>query len=490
MKRIQAKPTPRLRCAIYCRKSSEEGLRQEFNSLDAQRAACEAYVASQRSLGWICLADRYEDGGYSGGNTERPALQRLMADIAAGNVEVVVVYKIDRLSRSLADFVKLMAAFEERKVAFVSVTQAFDTSSSMGRLTLNILLSFAQFEREIIGERIRDKLAASRQRGKWTGGTPILGYDVDRSGPSPKLAVNPAEAARVVVIFELYAELGGLLSVVRELARRGWRNKQWMTRDGRARGGGEIDKTRLRELLTNRLYIGKLRHRDAWYDGEHEAIVPVDLFERVQRQLAENGRGGPAQRTRYTALLSGLLRCRACDSAMTHTFSGSGATRRRYYCCTRRMKRGADSCPTRSIPADEIERVVVDEIRAIGRDAEVVRAVVAEARAQQKAHIERLKRERRTLRRDPGSVERVTALEQQIAALDGDAITQREVAAALTEFDAVWAALQPREQARVIQLLVQRVTYDALGGAIDIAFHETGIRALAAKATDESESAA
>ncbi|MGE0479940.1 MAG: recombinase family protein, partial [Phycisphaerae bacterium] len=284
--------TPATRCAIYTRKSSDEGLQQEFNSLDAQREAAEAYIASQKNEGWLCLADRYDDGGFTGGNTDRPALQRLLTDIEAGKVETVVVYKIDRFSRSLADFMRMMTVFEEHGVAFVSVTQAFDTSSSMGRLTLNILLSFAQFEREIIGERIRDKIAASRQRGKWTGGTPVLGYDVDRSGPSPKLVVNPTEAARVLQIFELYVELGALLPVVAELERRGWRNKAWMTRDGRQRGGLPFDKCRLHDLLTSVVYLGKTRHKDEVYVGEHGAIVPDVVFARVQRQLQQKGRRG------------------------------------------------------------------------------------------------------------------------------------------------------------------------------------------------------
>jgi site-specific DNA recombinase len=221
-----AKPRPVLvRCAIYTRKSTEEGLHQEFNSLDAQREAGEAYIASQQHEGWGCLPNRYDDGGFTGGNLDRPAMKRLMADIQAGKIDCVVVYKVDRLSRSLLDFARIMEVFDKQKVAFVSVTQHFNTATSMGRLVLNVLLSFAQFEREIIGERIRDKLAAQKRKGKWTGGAPILGYDVDRSGPSPKLVVNAAEAARVRHIFELYLSKGSLMPVVAELARKGWTTK-------------------------------------------------------------------------------------------------------------------------------------------------------------------------------------------------------------------------------------------------------------------------
>src|SRR5205807_6322621 len=240
-------------------KSTEEGLEQEFNSLDAQREAGEAYVASQKSEGWTCLEARYDDGGFTGGNMERPALKRLLADIDAGLIEAVIVYKVDRLSRSLLDFARMMECFDNRQISFVSVTQQFNTASSMGRLVLNVLLSFAQFEREIISERTRDKIAAARRKGKWAGGHPILGYDVDPQGF--KLVVNEDEAVRVRAIFELYLEHQALLPVVQELDRRGWRTKRWTTRKGRERGGMHFTKTNLHHLLTNAAYIGKVRHK-------------------------------------------------------------------------------------------------------------------------------------------------------------------------------------------------------------------------------------
>jgi site-specific DNA recombinase len=236
---------PTIRCAIYTRKSSEEGLDQEFNSLDAQREAAEAYIVSQKAEGWTALADRYDDGGYSGGSMDRPALDRLLRDIDRGKIDCVVVYKVDRLSRSLLDFARIMERFERHGVSFVSVTQQFNTTHSMGRLTLNILLSFAQFEREIIGERIRDKLAAQARKGKWTGGAPVLGYDVDRTGPSPRLVINAKEAARVREMFRMYLQEASLLPVVRELARRGWVNKRRETKKGRKLGGRPFDKATL-----------------------------------------------------------------------------------------------------------------------------------------------------------------------------------------------------------------------------------------------------
>ena len=253
MKRKGSNATPAtvalVRCAVYTRKSTEEGLEQEFNSLDAQREAGELFVRSQAGEGWTLLADRYDDGGFTGGNMERPALQRLMADIEAGKVDAVVVYKVDRLSRSLLDFAQMMQAFEKYKVSFVSMTQQFNTATSMGRLVLNVLLSFAQFEREIISERTRDKIAATRRKGKWAGGWPILGYDVDPQGF--KLNVNAAEAERVRAIFKMYLNHESLLPVVLELEKLGWKNKEWATRKGPRTGGKPFTRTSLYKLLTN-----------------------------------------------------------------------------------------------------------------------------------------------------------------------------------------------------------------------------------------------
>jgi site-specific DNA recombinase len=286
------KPTPRprtIRCAIYTRKSTEEGLDQQYNSLDSQRDAGEAYIRSQANEGWELVPDRYDDGGFSGGNIERPALKRLMEDIQAGKIDCVVVYKVDRLSRSLLDFARVMETFDKFSVSFVSVTQHFNTTHSMGRLTLNILLSFAQFEREIIGERIRDKLAAQCRRGQWTGGYPVLGYDVDRSERTPKLVVNPEEATKVRRIFSLYLEMKNLLPVVNELDDRGWTNKLWHSKKGLPKGGRAFDKSSLHALLTNPIYCGKIKHKTDLYQGQHQAIVDQEIFDRVQAQLRENG---------------------------------------------------------------------------------------------------------------------------------------------------------------------------------------------------------
>ena len=353
---------PAVRCAIYTRKSTSEGLDQEFNSLDAQREAAEAYIASQQGIGWVCVPDQYDDGGFTGANTDRPALTRLLGDIEAGKIDVVVVYKVDRLSRSLLDFAKMMETFERFHVSFVSVTQHFNTATSMGRLILNILLSFAQFEREMISERTRDKMAAARRKGKWLGGVPVLGYDVDRQ--MRRLVVNHKEAAQVQEIFELYLGLGGLVSVVEELASRRWVNKPWITRKKVVRAGKPFHKGSLHYLLTNVTYRGRVKYEGEIYEGDHEAIISDEVFGRAQALLAKNRRARRRPKADgCRGVLEGLLYCAACQSRMIHTYASKGTRRYRYYVCTSAQKRGWECCPSKSIPALEIERFVMKEVQ-------------------------------------------------------------------------------------------------------------------------------
>ena len=493
-----------VRCAVYTRKSSDEGLDQEFNSLDAQREAGEAYIASQKAEGWTCLPDRYDDGGFSGGSMERPALERLLRDVDAGRIDCVVVYKVDRLSRSLLDFGRIMEAFERCGVSFVSVTQQFNTTSSMGRLTLNILLSFAQFEREIIGERIRDKIAAQKRRGKWAGGVPVLGYDVDRGGPSPRLVVNAAEAARVREIFRMYLDKGSLLPVVNELARRGWANKKRVTKKGKALGGRPFDKATLHVLLTNPVYAGKVAHKGELYNGEHEAIVEPPLFDAVQAQLRAHGRGGGAEaRNKHGALLRGMLRCKRCGCAMTHTFTSSRKGRaHRYYRCVRAIKSGSAACPSATLPAGEIERVVVEEVRRLAGDKALLGRVLAEAQSAIRGELDAVIKERDVLRaeidrhhrelrrlagsdsrraaelheRIAGAERRLPELAARIAELERESITRAEAEEAFADFDGLWQGLSPREQQRLVRLLVASVEYD--GESVAVTFLPTSIRAL------------
>jgi DNA invertase Pin-like site-specific DNA recombinase len=274
-----------LRCAVYVRKSTEEGLSKEFNTLEAQREAAEAYVRSQAHAGWTVLAERYDDGGYTEANLERPALRKLLVDIQAGRIDAVLVYKVDRLSRSLLDFARLMEIFERHQVSLVSITQPLNTTGSMGRLTLNILLSFAEFERSMIADRTRDKMAAARRKGKWVGGTPVLGYDIAEAGG--KLVVNQEEASRVQAIFALYLQHPSLASALAETRARHWTTKRWRTREGKERFGGLFTKATLHRLLKNVLYLGKVFHQDAVYEGEQAPIIEDAVWKRVQEKLAK-----------------------------------------------------------------------------------------------------------------------------------------------------------------------------------------------------------
>jgi len=416
----------KLRCAVYTRKSTEEGLEMEFNSLDAQREACEAYIASQKPEGWLLIPEPYDDGGFSGGTLDRPALKRLLADIEDGRIDVVVVYKIDRLSRSLMDFAKLVEVFDRGGVTFVSVTQSFNTTTSMGRLTLNILLSFAQFEREVIGERIRDKIAASRKRGMWMGGFVPLGYEVrDR-----KLVINDAEAATVRMIFERFVEVGSATALARALAAEGVR-----TRRGRL-----VDKGFLYKLLNNRVYIGDAVHKGTAYPGEHEAIITRALWDKVHAILRESPRVR-AGRTRAAtpALLKGLI-FGPTGCAMTPTHTRRGDKLYRYYVSQSVLKRGADACPVGRVPAAEIEGAVVDQLRGLLRAPEVIVGTWRSARPE----------------------------------IDG--LSEAEVREALEGLDPLWDELFPAEQARVVQLLVERVEVGQEG--VDIRLRVDGLARL------------
>ena len=521
MSRSKPPKPEQIRCAIYTRKSSEEGLDQEFNSLDAQRESAEAYIASQKAQGWVCLPEQYNDGGFSGGSLDRPAMDRLMADIAAGKIDCVVVYKVDRLSRSLMDFSRIMETFDANSVSFVSVTQQFNTTSSMGRLTLNILLSFAQFEREIIGERIRDKIAAQKRKGKWAGGVPILGYDVDRSGGSPKLVVNAKEAARVRQIFTLYLEKQSLQPVARELERRGWTNKKRVTKKGRVIGGKSFDKATLYAHLKNPIYKGLISHKGELYQGEHEAIIDPEQFDRVQKILKYNGRTGGAEvRNKYGALLRGLLRCKACDHAMTHVFTTSrGKSRKqyRYYRCVGSIKRGACTCPSGSLPASAIEQLVIDEARAAMTDRALIRQIIGESQgvldqqikasekdlADLRGELKRLHRDLRRAVGEPGDqTGRIAELNEAIASdqrsekqlqkklesLRGQQIDPDEAKGMLVDFDEVWGNLIPREQARLLKLLIETVEYDSASQSVSVTFRPSGIKSLATK-TEPKEAA-
>lgn len=417
----------KLRCAIYTRKSSEEGLEQEFNNLHAQREACEAYIASQRSEGWVLVRDQYDDGGISGGTLERHGLQQLMSDIEDGLVDVVVVYKIDRLSRSLADFAKLVEVFGRTGVTFVSVTQQFNTTTSMGRLTLNILLSFAQFEREVTAERIRDKVAASRKKGIWMGGVPPYGYRVENR----KLVIDPERAEHVCWMLARFVEIGSATELARQIDQRGLLTPN----------GNRKDKKYLYRVLNNRVYIGEAVHMGESYPGEHEAILDRETWDKVHTILQESPRKWAANtRAETPALLKGLI-YGPDGAAFSQTHTKKRGKLYRYYVSQTILKHGAGSCPIGRVPAGEIETAVIEQVRAVFRQPEIIAGAWDAARG----HC-----------RD---------------------ITLDEARMVLQQFDPLWDELFPAEQARIIALTDERVDIGA--DAISVRMRIDGLTELA-----------
>ncbi|WP_423143132.1 recombinase family protein [Parablastomonas sp. CN1-191] len=363
-------PRGAVRCAVYTRKSNEEGLEQEYNSLDAQFDACCAYIASQRHEGWTPVRDRYDDGGFSGGSMERPALKRLLVDVAAGRVHVIVLYKIDRLTRSLADFARIIEVLDQAGASFVSVTQSFNTTTSMGRLMLNVLLSFAQFEREVTGERIRDKIAMSKAKGMWMGGPVPLGYMVqDR-----KLIINELEAATVRHIFERYVALGTGQLLIDELRERGYRTAKRVQKDGRTKGGVPFERGALFHLLGNRIYRGSIIHKGADHAGEHDAIIDETLWNDVQQRLEANRVNRSSRRTsREVSLLAGII-TDGLGRRMTPSHSVRDGKRYRYY-----VTHGAaltNSHPAWRLPAHEVERAVVHCLAEWCEDSSAIREAI------------------------------------------------------------------------------------------------------------------
>lgn len=447
---IRAIPTPtpnRIKCAIYTRKSTEEGLEQDFNTLDAQREAGESFANSQRHEGWVALPERYDDGGYTGANMDRPALKRLLADVESGKVNCVVVYKVDRLTRAIHDFFKILEILERFNVTFVSVTQQFNTTTSLGRMTLNLLLTFAQFERETISERTRDKMRAARRKGKFIGGNLILGYDIALKGGG--LVVNTEEAEQVRAIFQFYLELGSLIPVVEELGRRGLHMKRWTTRRGRTRGGARFNKTTLHNLLTNETYTGRIRFEGKLLNGEQQRIIDDDTFNRVQEHLHRNGRQrGRSVRNKGRGLLKGLVRCGSCGAGMVHTYSRKKDTLYRYYVCMTAHQRGWNACVTKSVSASSLEGAVVENLRRF---------------AQQPAMLSGVLRRLEEMRREANEA----------------AMTEpSEVQDALLKFDPLWEQLTTSEKERFIRALIAEVRYDGTTEMVTVGFRSEGIKEL------------
>lgn len=500
------------RCAIYTRVSTDEQAALEYNSLLAQEEICKTYIAIRAKdpsadRTWI-HAGTYSDAGYSGGTLDRPELKCLLRDVGDGLIDTVIAYKIDRLSRSIGQFYQVWHVLERHGVDFASATQDFNTGTSQGKLMLNMLLSFAQYERELVSERTRDKIAAARRRGLMSGGVPVLGYDfVDG-----RLVVNDEEAEFVCEIFRIYLERLSLTATVQELDRRGWTTKTWTRKAGGVREGRAFNKVTLYNLLRRPQYAGFVPHRGKLFPAQHEAIVDKAIWERANAHLRRNGStGGKESRNKHGALLRGLLRCAVCGSPMGHSFTTKkNGVRYRFYRCGRNAKRGSFACPGGSVSAQEVERRVVERIREIGKDPALVAEVVRQARgqmderrvvleAEQRQLAKDLKRERASLRRlaaSPGqnadTSTRLTAIQQRIEKVEGRLVTvaqeldsakqrvidERRVASALSAFDSVWDALIPAEQARILGLLTQKIAYDARTQTLELALRPGGIGRL------------
>jgi site-specific DNA recombinase len=437
---------PRKRCAVYCRVSSDERLEQEFNSIDAQKESGHAYVASQRSEGWIPVADDYDDPGFSGGNTERPGLKRLLADIERGLVDIVVVYKIDRLTRSLADFSKMVEVFERHGVSFVSVTQQFNTTTSMGRLMLNVLLSFAQFEREVTGERIRDKIAASKRKGLWMGGVPPLGYDVQNR----LLVINETEAAVVRRIFADMLTVASPTKIGRTLTLEGITTKAWTTQEGQVRAGAQIDKKYLHKLLRNRIYLGELSHKGSWFPGAHPAIIDHGLWGQVHEVLAKDphARAGATQiRSRTDSLLRGLLFAPSGDP-MYATYTRKNGRKYHYYMSKSESRFGALGKTSERMPAAEVEAATVAQIKTVLSSPESIAAVCRQVHNA------------------------------------GSQVDEATTVMAMVKLGNVWEQLFPAERHRIVNLMIERI--DLVSGGLKVKWRALGWKALIGEFTPQS----
>lgn len=441
-----AQTKPRKRCAVYCRVSSDERLDQEFNSIDAQKEAGHAYAASQRAEGWIPIADDYDDPGFSGGNVERPALKRLLADIERGLIDIVVVYKIDRLTRSLADFSKMMEVFDRYGVSFVSVTQQFNTTTSMGRLMLNVLLSFAQFEREVTGERIRDKIAASKRKGLWMGGVPPLGYDIQNR----VLVINEDEAKTVQRIFKDMLTVKSQTKIARTLSEEGFTTKAWTTQDGEVRLGARIDKKYIHKILHNRIYLGELSHKGNWFPGVHPAIIDHGLWGQVHEILAEDVHQRSVNtklRARTDALLRGLLYSPTGEK-MYPTYARRRGKQYRYYVSKSESRFGAEDKTYERIPADEVEVAALAQIKTVLSSPESITSVC------------------KVIRKSGAEIDEATTV------------------LAMSQLGNIWEQLFPVERHRIVNLMIERV--DLVPGGIKIKWHELGWKTLIGEFTPDT----
>jgi len=469
------------RCAIYTRKSNEEGLELAYNSLDAQRESAENFIKSQNGSGWIALPEHYDDGGFTGGNMDRPALKQLLTDIENGKIDCVVTYKIDRLSRSLIDFTKIMEVFNKYGVNFVSVTQQFSTIDSAGRMMLNILITFSQYEREIISDRIRDKIAGTKRRGKYCGGPPVLGYDVDSE--NKKLVINQDEAVVVREAFRLYAQYGSATETARRLNALGYRTKTWTSRKNIAHDGEKFAVDRIYRMLNNPLYVGEVYHKGQSFPGEHEAIIERGLWDAVQKVLKDNTPVAAGYRKNAIGSpFKGLLRCGHCGGAFGITYGknnkkNSDNRRYMYYLCIKDEDRVERRCPLARIPAGDIDRVILEQISRIFKAPSVLAKVYGELRqdeAQQRKVIKQqqdvLEAKQETIRKqllDGGDQAQLrpqfAEIEAQITRIKEQSkefcpeLALKNLLKTCDSIESIWEELFPVERYRLAHLLFDRI---------------------------------
>ncbi len=482
----------KVRCAIYTRKSVEDGLQQEFNSLDAQREAGEAYIASQKANGWVCLPEHYDDGGWSGGNMNRPALKRLLADIEAGLIDTVVCYKIDRLSRSLVDFAELQNVFDKYHTSFVSVTQEINTTSSSGRMMLNILMTFAQFEREVITERVKDKIAASKKKGKFCGGVPPFGYKSEKQ----KLYIIPEEASTVKLIYEKYLALESVKDTVCEINRLGLKSREWVAAStGKKHAARKWNITTIYRILSNPVYAGIIKHYDTFYDGEHEAIIPREQWEKVQALMNVNGGG---KRTgvyrKQPHAFNGLIRCGHCNCALTPYYTKKKGKKYCYYTCQKSAKEPDHECKLTRIPAGDLEQAVLQQLAGLFRAPAILRATLAAVRTKEeqlrqnyRQDCELLQKQLRELKK--ASLETETNYDEIKAVADKLAQAKRKrslllepvsedaVITALSDVAGLWDFMFPGTQTELVQMVIRSI--EVFADKINLTLHIDGLKNLA-----------
>ncbi len=483
--------------AIYTRKSTDAKTEQDVHSLSVQRASAEAFVKSREHLGWKALKEHFDDNNVSGATLERPALERLRQKVIAGEVKVIAINRLDRISRSLSQFIELSEFLQSHGVSIVSVTQNFNTGDSMGKLMLHILMSFSEFERSLIRDRVTERMHAARKKGRFIGGRPVLGYNIAPQGR--ELEVDEIEALRVKEIFELYLEIGSVKATVLELNERGWQTKRWVTKSGKVTGGSSFTQNGLHTMLTNKLYIGKVSLKGEVFDGQHEAILDEELFRQVQERLKENSvHQGNRKRNCHHALLKGLLYCSSCDEPFIHNYTKKKSRTYFYYTCKKRRDIGSHACPCLSLSAGEIESLVVEQLFAIGADPDLQAQVYSqlcmasqERVGEQQQQLEAAQRSLAKLENEiyksvefDAPLSLVRHLESKrdeaqklIAKLTQDKAkvpTKKVVFSGLRNLRALWPKFTNPEKCQFARSLVKRVDYSHEDGKVTLHFNVLG----------------